>query len=86
MTQVLLDNISPPLGGLNSFNEKVQAAFRNNVTVSCADRQISHRKFPHPWWLPDYSIRKIYSLGVFTGITPYLKLPKGSAFENFFFI
>ncbi|XP_055934031.1 pendrin-like [Argiope bruennichi] len=84
MTQVLLDNISPPLGGLNSFNEKVQAAFRNNVTVSCACiGNFLQKAFPILRWLPDYSIKNDLFLDVLTGITLLiLHVPQGMAYAQ----
>ncbi|GBN80047.1 hypothetical protein AVEN_176169-2 [Araneus ventricosus] len=84
MTQVLLDNIAPPLGGLNSFNEKVQAAFRNNVTVSCACiGNFMQKAFPILRWLPDYSIKNDLFLDVLTGITLLiLHVPQGIAYEE----
>ncbi|CAL1284541.1 unnamed protein product [Larinioides sclopetarius] len=70
MTQVLLDNVSPPLGSLNSFNEKFQAAFRNNVMVSCeCIGNFMQKAFPILRWLPDYSIKNDLFLDVLTGLT-----------------
>ncbi|GIY11704.1 prestin [Caerostris extrusa] len=84
MTQVLLDNVSPPLGSNSSFPEKVQSAFRNNVLVSCeCVKRCMKSAFPILNWLPDYSIKNDLFLDILTGITLLiLHVPQGMAYAQ----
>ncbi|XP_035208266.1 sulfate transporter-like isoform X1 [Stegodyphus dumicola] len=84
MTQVLLDDISPPLEDINSFPEKVTTAFRNHFTVSCSCvNNFMKRAFPVLGWLPKYSIKNDLLLDVLTGFTLLiLHVPQGMAYAQ----
>nr|XP_042905428.1 sulfate transporter isoform X1 [Parasteatoda tepidariorum]XP_042905429.1 sulfate transporter isoform X2 [Parasteatoda tepidariorum] len=84
MTQVLLDETSPPLKDSDSFPEKVHSAFRKNVKVSCdcVDRFIK-AALPIARWLPDYSIKNDLFLDFLTGVTLLIMhVPQGMAYAQ----
>ncbi|GFR24934.1 prestin [Trichonephila clavata] len=84
MTQVLLDNISPPLEGTGSFPQKVHTAFKNKFLVSCSCiNNTLKTAFPILRWLPDYSIKNDLFLDILTGITLLiLHVPQGMAYAQ----
>ncbi|GFS32005.1 sulfate transporter [Nephila pilipes] len=84
MTQVLLDNVSPPLKGIGSFPQKVQTAFKNKLLVSCSCiSDCMKTAFPILRWLPDYSIKNDLLLDILTGITLLiLHVPQGMAYAQ----
>lgn len=84
MTQVLLDNVSPPLEGANSFPEKVQTAFKNHFSASCSCvTNFIKTAFPIVRWLPEYSIKNDLLLDILTGLTLLiLHVPQGMAYAQ----
>ncbi|KAG8187975.1 hypothetical protein JTE90_025743 [Oedothorax gibbosus] len=84
MTQVLLDDVSPPKEDTNNFPDKVTSVFKNNFSVSCeCVNNFMKRAFPIIRWLPDYSIKNDLFLDVLTGITILiLHVPQGMAYAQ----
>lgn len=83
MTQVLLDDVSPPLKDVNTFPEKVQTVFRN-CSVSCASvGNFMKRAIPVLNWLPKYNVKNDLLLDILAGFTLLiLHVPQGMAYAQ----
>lgn len=84
MTQVLLDDASPPFKDINTFPDKVTTAFKNHFSVSCSCvGNFVERVLPVVGWLPKYNIKNNLLLDVLTGVTLLiLHVPQGMAYAQ----